>query len=128
MPKDSGPLICIVDDDASNRKALSRLLSLKGLQVRCFGSGEDFVAYARSHNVHLVILDACTPGTSGLEVQARLNRVSPGCHVIMMTARNDNAVRPAAAKGVASDFFLKLFDNERLLRAVHNALAADDTF
>ena len=122
MPKDSGGPICIVDDDSSIRKALSRLFSLEGWEVNCFESGEQFMAYAGDHDVPIVILDICMPGTNGLEIQAKLSELSPGCRVILMTARSDSSLRAAATKGGAADFFLKPFDNEGLLRAVHNAL------
>ena len=122
MAKHSAGPICIVDDDSSIRKALSRLFSLEGWEVRAFENGEQFVAYASDHEVPIVILDICMPGTSGLEIQAKLVELSPGCRVIIMTPRSDNSLRAAARKGGATDFFLKPFDNENLLRAVHDAL------
>ena len=124
MTKDSGDPICVVDDDASVRKALSRLLTLEGWEVRCFESGERFVAYASKHGVPLVILDLSMPGLDGLEVQTILNELSPGSRVIIITARDDNSLHSAAMKGGATDFFLKPFDNDKLLRAVHCALDA----
>ena len=124
MTKDSGDPICVVDDDPSVRKALSRLLSLEGWEVRCFESGEQFVAYASKHGVPLVILDLSMPGLDGLEVQTILNELSPGSRVIIVTARDDNSLHSAAMKGGATDFFLKPFDNDRLLRAVNCALDA----
>jgi FixJ family two-component response regulator len=124
MSKDSGDPICVVDDDPSVRKALSRLLSFEGWEVRCFESGEQFVAYASEHGVPLVILDLSMAGLNGLEVQTILNELSPGSRVIIITARDDNSLHSAAMKGGAKDFFLKPFDNEQLLRAIHCALDA----
>jgi two-component system response regulator HydG len=122
MPKDSEGPICVVDDDPSIRKALSRLLSLEGWEVRCFESGEKFLAYVGEHDVPLVILDLWMPGLNGLEVQTMLRELSPRSRVIIMTARDDNSLHSAAMKGGASDFFLKPFDDDQLLRAVHCAL------
>lgn len=124
MTKDSRDPICVVDDDPSVRRALSRLLSLEGWEVRCFESGEQFVAYASKHGVRLVLLDISLPGLDGLEVQAILNELSPGSRVIIMTARDDSSLRSAATKSGADNFFLKPFDNEQLLRAMHCALDA----
>ena len=124
MTKDPGDPICIVDDDPSLRRALSRLLSLEGWEVRSFESGEQFVAYAGKHGVPLVILDLSMAGLDGLEVQTILNELSPRSRVIIITARNDNSLHSAAIKGGATDFFLKPFDKDQLLRAVHNALDA----
>jgi two-component system, LuxR family, response regulator FixJ len=124
MTKDSRDPICVVDDDPSVRKALSRLLTLEGWGVRCFDSGEQFVSYASGHSVPLVILDLSMPGMDGLEVQSILNELSPGSRVIILTARDDISLRSAAMKDGASDFFLKPFDDEQLLCAMHYALDA----
>jgi FixJ family two-component response regulator len=51
MPKDSGNPICVVDDDPSVRKALSRLLASEGWEVRCFESGEQFLALDFHENI-----------------------------------------------------------------------------
>ncbi|MGA7394290.1 MAG: response regulator [Terrimicrobiaceae bacterium] len=122
MPKSVSDPICVVDDDPSVQKALSRLLSLEGWEVRSFKSGEQFVAYASKHGVPLVILDLSMPGLSGLQVQAMINEISPKPRVIIVTARDDDSLRSAAMKGGAADFFLKPFDDEKLLRAMHCAL------
>ena len=92
--------------------------------MRCFESGEQFVAYASSHGVPLVILDLSMPGLNGLKVQTKMSELSPGSRVIIITARDDDSLRSAAMKGGATDFFLKPFDKEQLLRAIHCALDA----
>ena len=122
MPRNSRDPICVVDDDPSVQKALSRLLALEGWEVRCFENGEEFVAYASEHGVPLVILDFSMPGLNGLEVQAIMNAVAPKSRVIIVTARDDDSLRSAAMRGGAVDFFLKPFDDEKLLRAMHCAL------
>jgi two-component system, LuxR family, response regulator FixJ len=124
MPKVPEDPICVVDDDPSVRKGLSRLLASEGWEVRSFESGEKFLAYVGEHRVPLVILDLWMPGLNGLEVQAMLNELSPTSRVIIMTARDDNSLHSAALKGGARDFFLKPFDHDELLRAVHYALGA----
>ena len=69
--------ICIVDDDSSMRRSIQQLLDSDDLMALTFENAEDFLAHARSHPVPLAVLDVWMPGTSGLEVQARLNEVSP---------------------------------------------------
>jgi two-component system, LuxR family, response regulator FixJ len=122
MPKDPEDPICVVDDDPSVRKAVSRLLASEGWEVRSFESGEKFLAYVGEHGVPLVILDLWMPGLNGLQVQAMLKELSPRSRVIIMTARDDKSLHSAAMKGGASDFFLKPFDDGQLLRAVQCAL------
>jgi FixJ family two-component response regulator len=124
MPQDFESPICIVDDDPSVQRALSRLLTLEGWQVRCFGDGEQFLDYAREHGVPLVILDLSMPGLDGLEVQAIIHKVSPESQVIVITARDEDSVREAALRGGVADFFSKPFDDKELLSAMRRALDA----
>ena len=114
--------ICIVDDDRSMRRSIQQLLDSVGLMALTFESAEDFLAHARSHPVPLAVLDVWMPETNGLEVQARLNEVSPDTEVIVMTARETPAIRTAALKAGAFAFVLKPFDDEAFLPLVHQAL------
>jgi FixJ family two-component response regulator len=114
--------ICILDDDSSVRRSLVQLLDSDGLMALTFENAEDFLAHARSHPVPLAVLDVWMPGTSGLEVQARLNEVSPDTEVIVMTARETPAIRTAALEAGAFAFVLKPFDDEAFLSLVHQAL------
>ena len=114
--------ICIVDDDTSMRRSIRQLLDSDGLMALTFENAEDFLAHARSHPVPLALLDVWMPGTNGLEVQARLNEVSPDTEVIVMTARETPAIRAAALEGGAFAFLTKPFDDEAFLPLVHQAL------
>ena len=62
------------------------------------------------------------PETNGLDVQARLNEVSPHTKVIVMTARETPAIRTAALEAGAFAFVLKPFDDETFLSLVRQAL------
>jgi Response regulator containing CheY-like receiver, AAA-type ATPase, and DNA-binding domains len=114
--------ICILDDDSSVRRSLEQLLDSDGLMAVSFDDAEDFLAHARSHAVPLAVLDVWMPETSGLEVQERLNDVSPDTKVIVMTGRETPAIRAAALEGGAFAFVLKPFDDETFLSLVRQAL------
>jgi FixJ family two-component response regulator len=62
------------------------------------------------------------PKMSGLEVQKRLQEVSPNTKVIVMTARDIPAIRAAALEGGAFAFLMKPFEDEVFLSLVHQAL------
>lgn len=114
--------ICIVDDDSSMRRCIQQLLDSDGLKAQTFENAEDFLAHACSCPVSLAVLDVWMPETNGLEVQARLNEVSPDTKVIVMTARGTAAIRTAALEAGAFAFLLKPFDDEAFLDLVHQAL------
>jgi FixJ family two-component response regulator len=114
--------ICILDDDSSVRHSIEQLLDSDGLKALSFEDAEDFLAHARRHAVPLAVLDVWMPETSGLEVQARLNEVSPDTKVIVVTGRETPAIRAAALEGGAFAFVLKPFDDEAFLSLVRQAL------
>ena len=115
--------ICLVDDDPSMLKALDRLLLSVGFQPQVFDDPLDFLSYASCHSVALAVLDIWMPGMSGLATQQKLETVSPHTRVIIITANDDYSVRNVAIQGGAIGFFVKPFDDEVFLAAVHQALA-----
>ena len=114
--------ICLVDDDTSVLKAVGRLLTSTGWVVRAFGEAAPFLAYISTNRVDLVILDIWMKQMTGLEVLARLCSLSPQTRIIILTGREDYAVKSIATQIGAVGFFLKPFDQEKLLAAVYQAL------
>ena len=117
--------ICLVDDDPSMLKALDRLLSSVGLQAQLFHEPLGFLSYASCNSVALAVIDIWMPGVSGLEVQNELQTVSPKTRVIIITANDDNSARNLAIRTGAIAFFVKPFDYEIFLAAVHHAMALE---
>jgi FixJ family two-component response regulator len=115
--------ICLVDDDPSVRKSLSRLLESAGFRVAAFATGEDFLEYVQAHSVPVVVLDIWMAQMTGLEVLARLCAMSPQTRIIIITGREDFAVKSIANQIGAAAFLLKPFDDAEFLGKVHNALA-----
>jgi FixJ family two-component response regulator len=113
-------LVAVIDDDASVRKALGRLLRSAGLSVQAFASAEDFLEAGPA--AACVILDQCLPGLSGLELHRRLVAEGRRVAVVFITGyENEPARREALAAGAVA-FLLKPFDDEALLRAVSGAV------
>lgn len=118
----SSEIVCLVDDDPLVLRSTSRLLASDGFTVRPFNKGADFIAYVASHEVPLVVLDIWMKEMTGLEVLARLCAVSPQTHVIVITGREDSAVRITATQIGITAFLIKPFDDEQFLALVHRAL------
>jgi len=115
--------ICLVDDDSSVRKSLSRLLESAGFGVRVFATGEDFLQYVTVNPVALVVLDIWMKQMTGLEVLAHLCSVSPQTRIIIITGRDDLGVKSIATQVGAAAFFLKPLDDREFLAGVQYALA-----
>jgi FixJ family two-component response regulator len=121
MPETS-ETVCVLDDDASVRSSIERLLDSDGLSARTFERADDFLAHASQHKVALAVLDVWLPGASGLAVQQRLHRISPGARVIVMTGRDEPGIRAAALAGGAFAFLRKPFDDEAFIALIRRAL------
>jgi len=115
-------IISIVDDDASNREAVSTLLRSAGFTAETFASAEDFLASGHLHQTRCLILDLRMPGMNGLELQQLLAAAKYQIPIIFITAQNDEAVRTRALQAGAIGFLPKPFREEALLIAVRVAL------
>ncbi len=115
-------VVCLLDDDPSVLKAVGRLLSSAGWCVKQFSDPEEFLLYAKIHRTAAAVIDVWMPLMSGLEVQSRLQELSPSTRVIVFTGKDDPRVRLTALNAGASAFLTKPFDDEELLTAVRLAL------
>lgn len=116
-------IVCLVDDDPAVLTGIGRLLASDGIEVRPFNEPISFLRYVEDHSVPIVVLDIWMENMSGLEVQAKLARVSPQTRTIVMTGRKDPAVEQTAFELGATAFFTKPFDDKAFLTAVRRALA-----
>ena len=66
------PVVFVVDDDASVRRSLTRLLRSAGFEVETFVSAEDFLSAAHAERPSCLVLDLRMPGIGGLDLQHRL--------------------------------------------------------
>ena len=98
------------------------MLAAEGLAVRAFNKLEDFLAHAGVHHVAVVVLDVCMERVTSLEIPARPCALSPRTRVIVITSRDDLAARVTALQIGPVAFFIKPFNNEKFLAAVHDAL------
>lgn len=111
-------LVYIVDDDASVRKAIARLMRTSGFEVREFATPEDFLECAGETSPDCVLLDITMPGLTGLQVQARLNALGVAWPVIAVSAREDELAREASRELGARLFLRKPVDAQALFDAI----------
>jgi two-component system, LuxR family, response regulator FixJ len=114
--------ICILDDDFSVLNSLRELLDSDGWEARTFDNPDLFLAYAREHPIKLAVLDVWLPQMTGIDVQERLRMISPETLVIVITGREEPAIRAAAMEAGAFGFLGKPFEDEAFLTLVRDAL------
>ena len=119
----TAPLVFVVDDDASVRKSLSRLLVSAGYQVESFASASDFLAREQCTNPCCLLLDVRMPGLSGLALQKALTHARNPMSVVFVTGHIDVPLSVTAMKDGAVDVLTKPVDEAVLLDAIARAVA-----
>lgn len=116
------PVVYVVDDDPSVRKALPRLLRSAGMRSEVFPSAVAFLEHELPDVPSCLILDVQMPEIDGLELQRRLSQEQLSLPIIFITGHGDIPMSVRAIKAGAVDFLTKPFDDEQLLSAVSLAL------
>ena len=116
-------VVCLVDDDPSVRRSVSRLLESDGFTVRAFSEPHLFLDYIANNPVEVAVLDIWMERMTGMELLAHLCAKSPRTRVIFITGQEDVAARATVLQAGAFAFFLKPFDDGQFLAAVRRAFA-----
>ena len=122
---ESEPVVFIVDDDASVRKGLERLVRSVGLRGKTFASAPEFLQCAAPDGPNCLVLDVRMPGVSGLALQETLAAAGRRIPIIFITGHGDIPMSVRAMKGGAVDFLPKPFNDQDLLEAIQAAIARD---
>jgi RNA polymerase sigma factor (sigma-70 family) len=116
-------IVFVVDDDATVRDAIGRLLRSVDLPCELFSSSEEFLQKERGDAPSCLILDVRLPGKSGLDFQRELTEKRIYIPIVFLTAYGDIAMSVSAMKAGAVDFLTKPFRDQDLLDAINVALA-----
>jgi FixJ family two-component response regulator len=122
MPSPTVPLISIVDDDRSVRRALRRLVQAAGYSVETFASGLEFLDSRPSGRIACLVLDVHLDGMSGFDVHARLVAAGAVIPTIFITAHDDAPTRERVRHASAAAYLPKPFDKRALLDAIASAV------
>jgi FixJ family two-component response regulator len=113
--------VAIVDDNASVRKALGRLLAASSFETKTYASAAEFLQSLRDGQPQCLIVDLQMPGMTGLELQQRLARDGVSIPTIVITAHNEFAARERCEAAGARAFLLKPIEEEALISAIKTA-------
>jgi FixJ family two-component response regulator len=119
--------VYIVDDDASVRKSLDRLVRSAAFGASAFSSAEEFLKCPLPTGPSCLVLDICMPGMDGLELQETINSVEArSIPVIFITGHGNVPMGVKAMKAGAIDFLTKPFSDHELLNAIRTAIQKDE--
>lgn len=113
----------IVDDDPSVLRALNRLVSAFGFEVKTFVTPSDLLAHKIPRENACMVVDIGLPEMSGIEMCDILKASGRGLPTILITGRTDSRIRSLAARSDAVAVLFKPFDEQPLLDAIGRAVA-----
>jgi len=124
MPE-SDAVIAIVDDDASVRRGLQRLIRSAGWKAETFASAQEFLSRPRAEALSCLVLDLQLPGLSGLDLQKRMAEVGLEIPIVFLTGHGSIPASVQAMKAGAIEFLTKPVDEQDLLKAIQEAIERD---
>ena len=116
------PLIALVDDEESVRRALARMLSASQFDVDVFATGQEFLDSLRTRLPDCVVLDYQMPGLTGRDVQRQLSLGQIRLPIIVMTAHDQPALREQCLADGAVAYLSKPLQRERLVDLINDAV------
>lgn len=119
------PIVMVVDDDPSVRRALINLFESVGLRVAAFGSAPEILQSKPPEVPSCLVLDIRLPGLSGLDLQADLAKANIHTPIIFITGHGDIPMTVRAMKSGAVDFLTKPMRDQDILDAVQAAIQRD---
>ena len=125
MPEPTITLL-VIEDDRQIRRVVQGYLAQAGYRVLTASDGESGLALALAEKPALIVLDLMLPGVDGWEITRRLRASSDpavaNVHILMLTARVDEADRVAGLTLGADDYVVKPFSPRELTARVQAAL------
>ncbi len=112
----------LIDDEASVRRSLARLLGQLMLPVRTFASAEEFLAQVDATAHGCLIVDVHLPGMKGPELQSLLEAAGWSLPIIAISGSLDRQVESEALRRGAKAFLCKPFDGKTLVQAIQRAM------
>lgn len=114
--------VAVVDDDASLRRSVGRLLNAYGFAAVEYASAEAFHVRDPKTPIDCLVLDIDLGGMSGIELQRRLKGAGAMLPIIFITALEDMRLQTEAEQAGCIAYLRKPFAGSVLIDAVKNAL------
>jgi FixJ family two-component response regulator len=119
----STAMVFVIDDDASIRKSLRRLLDAARYKVELFTSASEFLSRSPYSGPSCVVVDVRMPGLNGIDFQKALIERGQQEQLIFITGHGNVPMCAQAMKAGAVDFLPKPFKPQQMLESVERALS-----
>ncbi|MGV3707696.1 MAG: PAS domain S-box protein [Gemmatimonas sp.] len=114
--------VLVVEDEDALRELTRRLLLRQGYQVHVAGNAEEAVQLFPTVDVDVVLTDVVMPGSSGVELMERLQRIKPGLKVVYMSGYTDDTIVHHGVLAPGTAFVHKPFTSEGLAQTLREVL------
>ena len=115
-------MVFVIDDDASMRKSLERLLDAAEYKAELFKSASEFLARSAHPGPSCVVVDVRMPELNGIDFQKALIEGGREEQLVFITGHGDIPMCAQAMKAGAVDFLPKPFKHKELLQSIERAL------
>lgn len=116
------PLIAVVDDEESVRRALARMLIASLFDVEVFASGHEFLDSLATRRPDCVVLDLQMPRLTGREVQRQLTLLHIQIPIIVVTAHDQPELREQCLADGAVGYLAKPLRRQGLVSLIGDAI------
>lgn len=127
MDQKAKPVIYIVDDDKSVRRAMERLIRSAGMNTASFDGAEAFLNFNYKNTNACLVTDISMPGMGGLGLQAEMVRRGSILPVIFITAFDTPETHDLAKKAGADGYLRKPVDDQALLDLIRWVITKQDS-
>jgi FixJ family two-component response regulator len=127
MMQTASPVVAIIDDDPSTRRALRRLVRAMAYSPSDFASGSAFLGSLSEESPRCALLDLHMPGVNGLEVLLEMRARGVRVPTIIITGNAKADMRDACFEAGAVDYLTKPLDPEVLAIAIGLAVRRSPT-
>jgi two-component system, LuxR family, response regulator FixJ len=117
--------VYVIDDDASVRRALGRLLNVSDYAVVLCESAAAFLSLRTVERPCCLVVDVRMPGLTGFDLQESLNAEDRRLPIVFITGHGDATMAARALASGAKAFLSKPVDDGPLLEAVRAAVRLD---
>ena len=118
----STAMVFVIDDDASVRKSLKRLLDAACYKVEAFTSASEFLTRSAHDGASCVVVDVRMPELNGIDFQKALIEGGREEQLVFITGHGVIPMCAQAMKAGAVDFLPKPFKPKQLLESVERSL------
>lgn len=116
--------ILVVDDDVSNLKMASHILTEADMRVSCLKSGEEALKFLQCSRPDIILLDIHMTGMDGFDTMAAIREQDEmaAIPIIFLTADEDSETETRGLQSGAVDFIRKPFVPEVLLTRIRHTI------